>query len=106
MQNVVIRYLELIDSGEYYEAHEVMEILWRGYDNKNSSIALVAKAFINAAVALEHHKRGNHSGAIKCAQTYIKYRPLLDELGFKSDSLQNACVVLEKKLSQANLNID
>lgn len=48
------------NAGEYFEAHEVWEALWRDCPDADRPFYL---SLIQAAVALYHQERGNTSGA-------------------------------------------
>ncbi len=49
----------LFNRGEFFEAHEVVEDLWLERTGEEREFL---KGFIQAAVALEHHRRGNPNG--------------------------------------------
>ncbi len=73
-------FIRLIEAGEYYEAHEVLEEVWfpRRFE-KDDEIFLI-KGFINASVAFELHRRGRMEPAKKTWQVYLKYRPMLEKV--------------------------
>ncbi|MFT5679220.1 MAG: hypothetical protein ACI8RZ_000124 [Myxococcota bacterium] len=50
----------LIQAREWYEAHEVLEVPWRAAAGETK---LALQALIQAAVSLEHLRRGNPRGA-------------------------------------------
>lgn len=55
-----LKFVELFNSREFYEAHDVLEELWlewRGEERK------YYQGLIQAAVALLHYMRGNYTGA-------------------------------------------
>ena len=55
--------MDLFNREEYFEAHEVVEDLWNETTGSEKGIAReFLKGFIQAAVALEHHRRGNPRG--------------------------------------------
>ncbi len=53
------RGVDLFNDGEFFDSHEVVEDLWHGTDGPERDFL---KGFIQAAVALEHHRRGNPAG--------------------------------------------
>ena len=53
------RGVDLFNRGEFFEAHEVVEDLWNETTGPDGEFL---KGFIQAAVALEHHRRGNPRG--------------------------------------------
>jgi predicted metal-dependent hydrolase len=52
--------IELMNRGEYYDAHEVLEDVWRACDGPEKKFL---QGLIQLAVALHHHSKGNHVGA-------------------------------------------
>lgn len=55
-----LRGIELFNHGEYFDAHEVWEEPWQ---NSRGDRRLFYQALIQAAVALEHYRRGNPRSA-------------------------------------------
>ena len=55
-----IRGLELFNRSEFYEAHEVLEDVWRAEAGPHK---LFLQGLIQVAVALHHHSKGNIVGA-------------------------------------------
>lgn len=53
------RGVDLFNREEFFEAHEVVEDLWNETTGAEKEFL---KGFIQAAVALEHHRRGNPRG--------------------------------------------
>jgi predicted metal-dependent hydrolase len=58
------RGLQLFAAGEFFEAHEVMEDVWR---RERGKVRMLYQGLIQAAVACHHVRRGNRAGAIKMA---------------------------------------
>ena len=54
------RGLEMFNCAEFYEAHELLEDVWRGETGQNK---LFLQGLIQVAVALHHHSTGNLAGA-------------------------------------------
>ena len=52
--------IELINRGEFYDAHEVLEDVWRDCQGPEKRFL---QGLIQLAVALHHHSKGNHVGA-------------------------------------------
>ena len=65
-----IKGVELFNREEFFEAHEVVEDLWNETDEPHREFL---KGFIQAAVALEHHRRGNHRGFLAVGETATRY---------------------------------
>jgi len=55
-----LRGIELFNRGEFFEAHEVLEDVWRAAP---ASEKLFLQGLIQISVAFVHHSRGNHQGA-------------------------------------------
>jgi uncharacterized protein len=55
-----IRGVELFNLAEFYDAHEVLEDVWRA---ENGPQKLFLQGLIQVAVALHHHSTGNVAGA-------------------------------------------
>jgi predicted metal-dependent hydrolase len=68
--------IDLFNRGEYFDAHEVWEELWMECPSAERRFF---QALIQAAVALHHFERGNHSGAerlYRSGRDYMApYRP-------------------------------
>ncbi len=53
--------IEHFNCGEFFEAHEVWEDVWRAIDSPREK--RFVQGLIQVAVALHHHSTGNHVGA-------------------------------------------
>ena len=80
MRSVCRRFIERIEAGEYYEAHEVLEEVWFPRRFEDDDEVRLLKGFINASVAFELVKKGRMAPARRTWQVYLKYRPLLGTL--------------------------
>ena len=60
MEDHYHRGVALINSGEFYEAHEVLEDAWR---ESTASVKLFRQALVQIAVAMHHHSTGNLNGS-------------------------------------------
>jgi len=69
------RFKQLIDNGEFFEAHEILEEYWQTIRKTNHPFKNVYRGFINAAVSLELKRRGR-SGYKKVWHNYEKYKYL------------------------------
>ena len=64
--------IRLFNAEEFFEAHEVIEDLWQEFRGAERDLL---KGVIQAAVALEHHRRGNHRGfrsVVSTASGYLR----------------------------------
>jgi mutator protein MutT len=53
--------IRLFNAGKYFECHEMVEDLWRATEGPNR---LHYQGIIQAAIALEHFRKGNDAGAL------------------------------------------
>ncbi|MDH3283782.1 MAG: DUF309 domain-containing protein [Acidobacteriota bacterium] len=58
----IVRGIDLFNAGEYFEAHEVMEDVWK---QETGTIRTLWQGLIQAAVACHHIRAGNSAGARK-----------------------------------------
>ena len=91
MQYHLERFIFLIEEGEYYEAHEVLEELWFPRRRQKDEKTLALKGLINASVSLELYKRGKKEKAVQVWQTFLKYR------AFMEDELKEARFIVEQR---------
>ena len=64
------RGVDLFNREEFFEAHEVVEDLWNESAGPEKEFL---KGFIQAAVSLEHHRRGNAPGFRSVGTTAARY---------------------------------
>jgi len=64
------RGVELFNRGEFFDAHEVWEDLWR---DCGSAERRFFQALIQAAVSAYHYRRGNETGATRLLNSGRKY---------------------------------
>lgn len=53
------RGIELFNQGKFFEAHEVLEDVWRGAPSSQKKFF---QGLVQVAVAFHHHSTGNHVG--------------------------------------------
>jgi len=79
---------ELIQKGEYFKAHEVLEEEWQKIKKSKSNLSFIYKGFINAAVAFELKKRNRDSykkawrGFEKYKKNYLKDKEAVEIMKF------------------------
>ena len=66
-----------LDERRFYDAHEVLEVVWFPSRFIDSNEVKLLKGFINAAVSFELIKKGRKTSSKKVWMNYIKYRQLL-----------------------------
>jgi len=100
-------YLEMMEHGAYFEAHERVESVWYPLRREKSDLAHILKALINAAIAFEHLKRERPQAAERARRViraYERYEPLCGEWFSRLPSLEKACgVVASLKRSHREL---
>jgi predicted metal-dependent hydrolase len=74
LSNLAVQGLEEFNRGEYFEAHESLEIAWLGDDSPGRD---VYRAILQIAVAYYQVTRGNYKGSIKM---FLRLRQWLDPL--------------------------
>jgi len=91
-------YLELLERGEYYEAHEVLEEAWHPLRRRRDERRNLAKGLINAAVAFEHLRRDRPKSRRVAAQAiaaYRRYRPLCRKSIEEFELFESCCLKVE-----------
>ncbi|MDY0195550.1 MAG: DUF309 domain-containing protein [Sulfurovaceae bacterium] len=77
LNNALQKYIILLESKEYYEAHHMLEQIWLKMKKEDHPYTNLARGLINAAVAFEHIKRNTPTAMTKARKTfagYLKYR--------------------------------
>ena len=99
--------VELFNSGEYFDAHEVWEEFW---GECPATERRFIQALIQAAVAVYHFQRGNHTGAARLfhsGRRYMEpYRPSHRGLDVDAFWRQVEAHLAEHLKSPDNLGID
>jgi predicted metal-dependent hydrolase len=87
---LVLRGLELFNQGEYFEAHEELELAWRA---EREPVRELYRGILQIAVAYYHILRGNYPGAVKMfrrSRTWLRPFPGrcrgIDLAAFRVDS--------------------
>lgn len=62
LPELAVRGLELFNEGEYFEAHEALELAWRA---ERGTVREMYRGVLQIAVAYHHILRGNYPGAVK-----------------------------------------
>jgi len=82
LKGALLTYRYLMERGAYFEAHEVLEEAWHPLRLRKDPLANLLKGLINAAVALEHLKRGGENAERKAQRVlcaYERHLPLCQE---------------------------
>lgn len=73
-------FVKNLQSGNFYDAHEDLEVLWYERRFEESDEVKLLKGFINASVSFELGKKGKIEQAKKVWNNYLKYRDLIDKI--------------------------
>ena len=95
--------IDLFNRGEFFDAHEVLEDVWRAAPGEEKKFL---QGLIQAAVAFHHHSTGNHVGArsllARSARNLtgypenfasIKLTPLLESLACWQNALDDGSAI-------------
>lgn len=62
--------LRLFAEGQYFEAHEALELAWR---EETGAVRDLYRGILQAAVVYLHVRRGNYAGAVKVYERCMKW---------------------------------
>ena len=103
LEGALKAYLVLLDEGEYFEAHEVMEEAWHPLRLSDHPLKNLVKGLINSAVSFEHLKRNRKDAArkaLRVMESYEKHKGIYsDEIEFAL-LFKKACEKIEKLKSE------
>ena len=77
MTKALENFLLCIDEKRYYDAHEVLEVIWFPRRSEQDNEMKLLKGFINASVSFELIKRGRPQASKRVWTNYLKYRQYL-----------------------------
>lgn len=77
MLNYLDRFIAYLEDALFFEAHEVLEEFWFPRRFEDSDEIKIARAFINASVSFELHKRGKIEASKRVWLNYTKYQDLI-----------------------------
>jgi hypothetical protein len=73
MEEALSIYLILLEQGQYFDAHEVLEEAWHPLRKSNHPLKNLVKGFINGAIAFEHIKRDQSDAQRKATTVYKSF---------------------------------
>jgi len=103
LQGALRSYLALLEAGEYFEAHEVMEEAWHPLRLRKDPVANLAKGLINGAIAFEHLKRNREQAALRAQRviaSFDRHKGLCVEGIVHYALFSQACAYIEKLKSE------
>jgi uncharacterized protein len=101
MHNHYQRGIGLINSGQFYDAHEVLEDAWR---ESTGSVKLFRQALVQIAVSMHHHSTGNLNGSRSVLARAIRNITPFEQ-GFEGldvDDLRKQLAVWSSALSESS----
>jgi len=73
LEGALREYLVLMDVGEYFEAHEVLEEAWHPLRLRKDPLANLVKGLINGAVSFEHIRRQKENYAQRARKVMASF---------------------------------
>lgn len=73
-------FIKNLQSENFYEAHEDLEVLWYERRFEESDEVKLLKGFINASVSFELRKKGKIEASQKVWNNYLKYKDLVNKI--------------------------
>jgi predicted metal-dependent hydrolase len=73
LEGALRHYMQLLDAGEYFEAHEVLEEAWHPLRLSGHPQQFLVKGLINAAICFEHIKRNRRNMPSKARRVIASY---------------------------------
>ncbi len=92
-------YRVLMESGDFFEAHEVLEEAWHPLRRERDPRRNLAKGLINAAIAFEHLRRDRPKSrrvALRAMGAYDRYQGLCVEGILLFDEFHACCETVER----------
>jgi len=106
LKSALILYKKLLDSEEYFEAHEVLEEAWHPLRKSNHPLKNLAKGLINGAICFEHIKRNRDESRRKATQvlkSYERHKHLCKEEIEYFSEFQECCDKIEVLKERYNM---
>lgn len=73
-------FIKNLQSENFYDAHEDLEVLWYERRFEESDEVKLIKGFINASVSFELRKKGKIEASQKVWNNYLKYKDLVNKI--------------------------
>ena len=99
-------FIQELDENRFYDAHESLEAIWFPRRFEDNDEVKLLKGFINAAVCFELVKKGRLEASQRAWNTYLKYKPLLQQINSENLSdYQDIVIHVEKTKSKLDINL-
>ncbi len=98
LRGALKEFLDLLDEGAYFEAHEVLEEAWHALRLRNDPRKSLTRGLINGAIAFAHIKRNRPKVRKQVAVTmgaYERHKALAYEAIEDADLFRKACRKIE-----------
>ncbi|MFA5233486.1 MAG: DUF309 domain-containing protein [Sulfurimonas sp.] len=73
-------FIQNLQSENFYDAHEDLEVLWYERRFEESDEVKLIKGFINASVSFELRKKGKIEASQKVWNNYLRYKDLINKI--------------------------
>jgi len=73
LEGALKMYLQCLDKGAYFEAHEVLEEAWHPLRLRQDVLANLVKGLINGAICFEHMKRNKKKAKSRAERVIVSY---------------------------------
>jgi len=106
LKSALISYKKLLDSEEYFEAHEVLEEAWHPLRKSNHPLKNLVKGLINGAICFEHIKRDRKDArtkAIRVLKSYERHKYLCKKEIEYFREFQECCEKIEVLKERHNM---
>ena len=103
LEGALKSYLKLMDEGEYFEAHEVLEEAWHPLRLADHPLKNLVKALINGAVSFEHLKRNRTDSERKAQRvmaSFERHKGLYHDKIAYAELFKEACLKIETLKSE------
>jgi predicted metal-dependent hydrolase len=101
LEGALREYCRLLEAGEYFEAHEVLEEAWHHLRRIDDPLRSPVKGLINAAIAFEHLKRNRPRAPAVAARAMAAYRRRCR--GDESPEIAVCCRLVERLAAERGL---
>ncbi len=99
LRDALRRFADLLDRGEFFEAHEVLEEAWHPLRQSDDNRKSLVRGLINGAICFEHIKRARpkmRKQAVVTIGAYERYKHLATHDISDGDLLMLACEKIEE----------
>lgn len=73
LEGALKAYLHLMNSKEYFDAHEVLEEAWHPLRLSKHPLQNLVKGLINGAIAFEHIRRNSKNASLKASKVIASF---------------------------------